>query len=267
MNKAMRMKSEELEISTLELKASTQLLKTERQQFIIRYINRYGRALNPVLCKILQVSHDTIRRDLAELAEQNLLIQVHGGALLNKNNLPCADTSPAQIIAKKTALLLRNDSFILSCGGDALLALFTLLPSNFTATLLTTSMPVASRYSEHQGMEVIQIGDRVQKNTKLTAGGEAITKIRQVRADMCILDATAIDPSYGLTENNGQIAQVKKTMAERSAITVCLATADAIGKVAAIQACTPQQLTYLITDLDCNHPSLDIYRASGILVR
>lgn len=263
----MRMKSEELEISTLELKTSTQLLKTERQQFIVRYVNRYGRALNTVLCKILQVSHDTIRRDLAALAEQNLLVQVHGGALPVKNDLLYPDISPSQIIAKKIALLLRNDSFILSCGGDALLALFELIPSDFTATLLTTSMPIASKYSEHKSMEVIQIGDRVQKNTKLTAGGEAITKIRQVRADMCILEATAIDANYGLTENNGEIAQVKNTMAERSVITVCLATADAIGKVAAIQACTPQQLTYLITDLNCNHPSLETYRTAGILVR
>lgn len=242
------------------------MLRKERHIFILNYLSRHGTAMASFLSKGLKVSFDTIRRDLQELANEGLLIRIHGGAISLQHEFKEPQSTPVEIIAEKTAALLRSGSFILTCGGEALMEMYRFIPSSFNATLLTASIPMAFKYCEHPTMDVVQIGDRVLKTAKLAIGGEAIAKIRQLRASMCILDATTIDPDRGLTESNWQIAQIKKAMVESSDSVICLAASSTIGKVAAIQVCAPKKLTYLITELDPSAAAFDAYLAKGIIV-
>ncbi|MBI2730080.1 MAG: DeoR/GlpR transcriptional regulator [Sphingobacteriales bacterium] len=57
------------------------MLKKERQAFILQRINVHNKVLSSDLSQEMDVSEDTIRRDLNELAELNKIIKVHGGAL------------------------------------------------------------------------------------------------------------------------------------------------------------------------------------------
>ena len=62
------------------------MLKKERQAFILHQINLHNRVLSANLCQEINVSEDTIRRDLQELAEEGKIIKVHGGALSHSFN-------------------------------------------------------------------------------------------------------------------------------------------------------------------------------------
>src|SRR5258708_36697471 len=64
------------------------MLKEERQQAIIELLRRDGKVLAADLITHLNVSEDTIRRDLNELAEAGILQRVHGGALPRSPSLP-----------------------------------------------------------------------------------------------------------------------------------------------------------------------------------
>lgn len=55
------------------------MLKKERHDFIMRQINLHNRVLTSDLVQLLNVSEDTIRRDLQEMSDDNLLYKVHGG--------------------------------------------------------------------------------------------------------------------------------------------------------------------------------------------
>jgi len=57
------------------------MLKEERQAFIIHQINLHNKVLSSDLSVQLNVSEDTIRRDLNELAESGQVLKVYGGAL------------------------------------------------------------------------------------------------------------------------------------------------------------------------------------------
>jgi len=57
------------------------LFKKERQALILNRLNLCNKVLNINLCEDVDVSEDTIRRDLQELAEAGKLIKVHGGGL------------------------------------------------------------------------------------------------------------------------------------------------------------------------------------------
>ena len=57
------------------------MLTAERRRSILQILQREGKVYASELSKLLQVSEDTIRRDLRELDVAGELQRVHGGAL------------------------------------------------------------------------------------------------------------------------------------------------------------------------------------------
>ena len=57
------------------------MLKQERHARILHQLDVHNKVLIGDLCNLLQVSKDTIRRDLQELDESGRLVKVHGGAI------------------------------------------------------------------------------------------------------------------------------------------------------------------------------------------
>src|SRR5262245_29045505 len=103
------------------------MLSAERRQYILETLRRDGRIHATELSATLNVSEDTIRRDLRELAEAGLLQRVHGGALpsspaaasyaVRQQQAPSAKAA----IAQAAAGLVRSGQVILLDGGTTTL--------------------------------------------------------------------------------------------------------------------------------------------------
>ena len=57
------------------------MLTSQRKNLILERLKRDGQIIAKSLSAELELSEDTIRRDLRELASEGLLQRVHGGAL------------------------------------------------------------------------------------------------------------------------------------------------------------------------------------------
>ncbi|WP_431209705.1 hypothetical protein ACQ86N_26675 [Puia sp. P3] len=104
-------------------------------------------------------------------------------------------------------------------------------------------------YVHHPNIDVILIGDKVSKNSKITVGGDAIQKIRQLRADLCLLGVNAISLKNGITDDDWDIVQVKKAMIESSQKTICMTISEKIETFQPIQVCPVQGIDVLVTEL------------------
>ncbi|AHG19529.1 DeoR faimly transcriptional regulator [Chania multitudinisentens RB-25] len=62
------------------------MMPIERQRQIFEELNKNGRILVFELVELLQVSQETIRRDLATLEKKGLLYRTHGGAVITRKN-------------------------------------------------------------------------------------------------------------------------------------------------------------------------------------
>jgi DeoR/GlpR family transcriptional regulator of sugar metabolism len=80
------------------------MLKKERQAYIIQQINIHNKVLSSDLSSQLDVSEDTVRRDLQELAEEGKLIKVHGGRCPNPSILPLKAILSIRSPRKKASL-------------------------------------------------------------------------------------------------------------------------------------------------------------------
>lgn len=253
------------------------MFKKERQAYILQQINEHQKVIAADISQKMNVSEDTIRRDLQELASKGKLIKVHGGALSlayskEEMALPAFErippeqerSLPEKNIAQKAAHLIRPGMFIMTSGGPVTAQLARLLPEDLKATFISGSIQAIVEFTRHPSIEVIIIGDKVSKNGKLTVGSEAIAKIKQIKADLCLVDIQAIDTKDGISEVDWEIAQIKKAMIESSQKVIGLCKSDKINTVRPVQLCPVQHLHSLITDLDAGHELLSPYRAAGI---
>lgn len=245
------------------------MLKEERHNVILHEVNLHNKVLTTYLVDRLGVSEDTIRRDLNELAETGRIIKVHGGALSKSfhNSFSPTDVyapTEKKIIAQKAAQLIQNGMFVLTTGGTTILEMARALPPALHATFFTGSLPVAYEYSQHPNIDVILIGDRLLKSSKITVGGAAIEQIRQVKADLCFLGTNAIDLHAGLTDNDRDVVQIKKAMIESSTRVVSLAISEKINTAQRLKVCNINSIDTIITELNPGNDLLQPYREAGL---
>ncbi len=235
-------------------------------------LNLHNKVLSNTLSVAMQVSEDTVRRDLQELSEEGRLIKVHGGALsLSFNDAHFSSDkfySPKskRIIAEKAIKLIENGMFVLTSGGTTIVEMAKCLPPALKATFITGSIPAAIEYMSHPNVDLFIIGDKVLKDSKITAGAEAISKITQIRADLCILGINAIDVNHGITDNDWDVVQVKKVMIKSAQKVICLSIAEKINTFQPIQICGSKDIDILITELHPEDPLLKPYVEAGITV-
>lgn len=248
------------------------MLKTERQSFILHQINLHNKVLITDLSEQICVSNDTIRRDFQELADLGKIIKVHGGALSpsfhngHQSHKDIYGYTQKKIIAKKAASLIKNGMFVMTGGGTTIIEMARALPQDLQATFISGSIPALFEYSSHPNIEVIAIGDKVSKNSKITVGSEAISKIREFRVDLCFLGINAINLETGISDNDWDIVQIKKAMIESSKKLVCLTISEKINSRQPIQICDLKKMDTLITEISPNDPVLLPFINAGINV-
>jgi DeoR/GlpR family transcriptional regulator of sugar metabolism len=240
------------------------MLKRERQAYILHQVNLHNKVLCTDLSQAINVSDDTIRRDLQELAEDGKIIKVHGGAL--SNSFHKGYSSSAEVYSGKAVSLIKDGMFILTGGGTTILELARALPPQLQATFMCGSIPILLEYLNHPNIEVIAIGDKVSKNSKITIGQEAIARIKQIKCDICFLGTNAIDLEHGVSDNDWEIVQVKKAMIESTQKLVCLTIAEKLHSIQPLQICSVTDIDILITELPPDDPLLLPYVEAGITV-
>jgi DeoR/GlpR family transcriptional regulator of sugar metabolism len=249
--------------------ATPLLLKKERQDFIIKELNLHNKVLSSDLCSQLNVSEDTIRRDLNELAESGKLVKVHGGALsvsYSGNNSEDVIYAREQklIIAKKAVSLIQDGMLILTSGGTTLREVIKLLPKDLNATFCTVSLMTAEELLKHPNIEVIFIGGKLSKDAKICVGGDSILKLGEMSFDLCLVGTNGIDAKFGVTDSDLEVVQVKKAMIKASKKLVVLSISEKLNTVCRGGICKPNEIDYLITELDAHAPELASYNQAGI---
>lgn len=249
--------------------AASPMLKKERQDFIIKQLNLHNKVLSTDLCHELNVSEDTVRRDLTELSENNKIVKVHGGALSksyygNNNNEEVYEQSKKQTIAQKAVDLIKDDMLILTSGGTTILEVIKLLPISLKATFCTVSLMTAEELLKHPNIDVIFIGGKISKDAKICVGGDSILKLSEMTFDLCFIGTNGIDAQHGLTDSDLEVVQVKKAMRKASKKWIVLAISEKLNSVSRANICQPNEIDYLITELSPDDNRLLAYKQAGV---
>jgi DeoR/GlpR family transcriptional regulator of sugar metabolism len=248
------------------------MIKEERLQIIIDTLEKDNKVRLDQLSHLLNVSEDTVRRDIKELDSQGLLKAVRGGAIAHspipahyrdreKYNQPHKKAA-----AEKALQFLKDGQVVFFDGGTSIVALAAALPKELKITVVTNSFPVANVLEDHPNAEVIFAGGRLNKTAFTTMGQDTIDTFAKVRADVCILGICSIHHTMGISSMIYEDAQIKKIMIDRAEKTIALSTLEKSNTVESYYICPVTDIDIIVTEADPIHPSLKVYTAMDIKV-
>lgn len=230
------------------------MLQEERQRFILQRINLHHKVLTSDLCQLLNVSLDTVRRDLTELERKGKLVKVHGGALSNMFHYPYQQPEVYAreekiAIARKALSLIKDGMVILAGGGTVMLELARLFPENMKGTFFTVSPLVALEVTQRSTVEVILLGGRLARNSYICTGSSVVSQLAELRADLCLMGTNGIALKEGITDNDWEVVQVKKAMVRCAESTAVLTISEKLGTAQRMQVCPLSSIDCLVTEL------------------
>ena len=248
------------------------MLAVERQNFILEQIAFKNRVLTNDLCERLQISGDTIRRDLNKLANNGLLKKVHGGAvaasigpyLVEESKNHCREIEIK--IAKKVLNKITNGQVIIMGHGEVNLKLVEMLSPNLNICVITNSLPLATKLCLLPKVETNFIGGKVLTKNRITVGLDLINFLSDVNADFCLLEMKGMHPGTGITEADRNLAQAMKVIMNASKEVISLSTSEVLNTSLPFKIDDLDNINVLATELDPENEVLNFYKDKGIEV-
>ena len=202
----------------------------ERKREIVENLNQHnGIASMNYLCKKLYASRSTIRRDLIALEEEGIVKRSHGYVSVivkSANESPIGmrrieNLDKKQIIAGKTAPLLKDGMVIFLDSSSTVCQLAPLLKLRHNITIITNGINIANELSNAQDLKCF-LCPGVLKHKSLSIVGEfASSFIKNFNAELAIISCKAIN-TKGIFEGDDSQGLVKKSMIENANKTVLL---------------------------------------------
>lgn len=247
------------------------MLKEERQILILEKLATDKKINFTDLSKFLNVSYDSIRRDIIELEDKGLLKKVHGGAVINSylpflNDARKGVTSSEEIntLSKKALTLFENHQTIIMDGGTTNFFMAQQLPKMLEATIVTNSPALAMVLNDHPTLEVILLGGSYFKRYQITLGTEVYHQLEHINADYYFIGINGIDVNQGLSIRHYEESLIKQKMMRSARKTVCCVIEEKLHLQEAYKVCDFSAIDYLITNLNSTDEALKGFQGKGV---
>ncbi|WP_077296416.1 DeoR/GlpR family DNA-binding transcription regulator [Virgibacillus pantothenticus] len=242
------------------------MLKEERQNKILEIIQTEGKATATALSKRLNVSEDTIRRDLREMDDNGWINRVHGGALPNNSGPLLFSDRHEEFLEEKMQLakqgmkLIKDGHVLIIDGSTTNLQLVKAMPHNLRVTVITNSPVISIELSDHPLIKVIMLGGEFFKESLVNIGIPLIRALKNMKADLCFLGVHSFHSDFGMSVPHFEESLVKQQMLESANRTAILLTKSKLNTVSNYSIGDLSHVDYLIIDRDIASQSLKPYQ-------
>ncbi|GIG87020.1 DeoR/GlpR family DNA-binding transcription regulator [Plantactinospora endophytica] len=246
----------------------------ERQQEILRLAREAGRVDVMALAEGMNVTAETIRRDLTVLERAGVLRRVHGGAIPVERigfepALAARDAvliDEKERIAKAALAELPDEGAVILDAGTTTARLAQLLPADRELTVVVNSPVLAAALGLKPNLTVLLLGGRLRGKTLATVDDWALRPLAELYVDVAFMGANGCSVERGMTTPDPAEAAVKRAMISAARRVVLLADHTKIGNDYLARFGTLADLDLLITDSGLDEELADDVEAAGVRV-
>lgn len=242
-----------------------------RQADILHIARTLGRVEVDSLAEKFNVTPQTIRKDLNELCDSEVLHRVHGGAVYPSSTTNFAYLSRRSIatdaksgIAMKAASMVPNDSSLIMNIGTTVEMVAEALKSHQGLMVVTNNLNVAHILSDAPQIELVITGGVVRKNDLGIVGSAAIDVINQFKVDIAIIGLSAIDDDGSLLDFDYREVMVAKAILRQARKSILVADNMKFERRAPVQIGHLSDIDIFVTDRMPAPEILDICERSGV---
>lgn len=218
-----------------------QQLAISRQRLILEAFDRADELKVACLVAELNVSPETIRRDLRVLEREGRLKRVYGGAIALRG----VDVRPYE---ERAAVLRSEKEAIATCvagldlggkgkriflgGGSTTMPVAKIFAQGEPATFMTNAIEIAALLNRSGRHDVELTGGKLRKGYELLTGDAVAASATRYRFDLAITSTNAIDPDLGFLEYFDSEAALHRVLSRHARTYVIVADHSKFGAVA-----------------------------------
>jgi DeoR family fructose operon transcriptional repressor len=254
------------------------VLAEERKLIIMESLKLDGKVMVIPLAQRLDVSAETVRRDLQVLEKEGQLKRVYGGAIqstfkndeapynLRQSMLP----HEKRAIGRRAAELIQDGSTIVIDVGTTTLELAQAIRERKRLTILTNSLPVATALLESISRnvfsgKVIILGGEANPNQRSISGRLCEQMMQQFHVDQAFLSVGGISISNGGTDYDFNEAAMSRVFAEAAQEVVVLADHSKLGITTFAHIIPLEKTDIIISSQEAPNDWVSDIERSGVL--
>ena len=228
----------------------------ERRSQIMDMVRERGRVVVDDLAELLDVSRESIRRDLNALSTQGQVRKFHGGA-----EYPHTDRESAyrvrmtenvqakrQIARRAAALFADGDTVFVDTGTTTEYFSEELAKVSGISVITNSSVISANLAGSEADNQVYLIGGQYNGERTCSYGALAVEQIRLFHASDVVLTVGAINANTGITNFLLDEAEVARAMLRHAKTLTVIADASKVGRTALFEICPLERIDRLVTE-------------------
>lgn len=232
------------------------MLAIERQRKILETARKNGTVRTQELASNLNVTEETVRRDLDALSRQGLLRRTHGGAAdismvfheYSQNEREARQAEEKSTIARIAAKQIGEDETIMLDASSTALELARQLPEGLKLRVLTYSHGVVEKLAMRSDIELVLLGGTYESKGRRFMGMLTEMGARTFRIDRFFFSGDGYDEELGIGEPNPEESRLKATVINHAKWCCALMDHTKLGKSSDNYFVKPEQLDLLVTD-------------------
>lgn len=226
-----------------------------RQTEILEIARSNGRVVVETLAERFNVTLQTIRRDLTELADAGLLDRVHGGAVMRtgvsnigyEERRRMNDSAKAAIARLCAQSIPNNSSMILNLGTTTEAVARELL-GHSNITVVTNNINVANILVANDSCEIMVAGGALRRADGGLVGDLTSDFISQFKVDYAIIGTSALDHDGDLLDFDLPEVRVARAIIRQSRQVFLVTDASKLMRSAPVRLASLSEIDAVFTD-------------------
>ena len=245
------------------------LIPAQRRERIQEFLATHQIVRTADLCKLLDASEATVRRDLEWLEQKGILERTHGGAIFSQRMTfeqeyqQRAQHHPEEKkrIGELAASFIEEGDIVFVNSGTTATQVLQHIRSDLRISVFTNNVSAVVE----PGFHYYLIGGEFQPRSNSLAGTFAIENLKQIYANKAILGVDGISVKHGCTVPTKPEADVVRQMIERTnGQVIVVADHSKWGVVSNFQIATIDEIDTLVVDDEIDSSAIELLAAHDV---
>lgn len=244
-----------------------------RQHEIYKLVRKKGTCTISELARLLNVSGETVRRNLKGLTAEGLVVRVHGGVSLPlENQEPPIVNRMQRMVAEKKRIAAAvaeqiedGDSLIMDTGSTTAFCAQSLL-GHANLTIVTNSSYIANLLASRNGNRVFMAGGELRAHDAAAFGPSVIDFVKKFQTDKSVLSIGAIHPENGCMNYELCEADFSRAVLDQSDLVILATDASKFNRNGIARVCDFGRVDVLITNEDPGQDLMSMLREARVEV-
>ena len=206
-------------------------MRSKRIKDIEDYIYENKTVTLDQLCRVFDVSKNTIRRDIKELVEDGHFKKIYGGVTVKDNKE-----------------LVEDSDVIFIDSGTTTIHMIDYIKDKKNLTVITNNLEAMIRVIPYENIKLITLSGELDRNILSFTGDTASLVLKSYNISKAFMASAGVSVDGGVTNSSTKEYDIKSSAVVRSSKVYLLTSQDKFNQIAIMTYCTLDKLTGIITD-------------------